>query len=158
MERNILTGRFMKIMAKPHPNARLARIPKAALAAIGFSLLELMVVIAIIMVLLGMAAVRYQRTQLNAKEAVLRVDLRAMREAIEHYTMDKLAAPQSLDDLKGTYLREIPVDPITQRTDTWKTETSDMLLSPDQTSTGISDVHSGSPGISPNTNTPYSSW
>jgi general secretion pathway protein G len=123
----------------------------------GFSLLELMVVMAIIMILLGMAAVHYQRPQLNAKETVLRVDLRAMREAIEHYTMDKLAAPQSLDDLVGTYLREIPVDPISNRKD-WKTETSDMLLSPDQTTTGISDVHSGSDGISPNTNTPYSSW
>jgi hypothetical protein len=80
-----------------------------------------------------------------------------MREAIEHYTMDKLAAPQSLDDLKGTYLYEIPVDPITNRRD-WKTETTDTLLSPDQTTTGIGDVHSNSQGISPNTNTPYSSW
>ncbi len=123
----------------------------------GFTLLELMVVIAIIVILLGMAAVRYQRTQLNAKEAVLRADLRAMREAIEHYTMDKLAAPQSLDDLVGTYLREIPVDPITQRRD-WKTKSDDVLLTPDQTSTGITDVYSGSDAISPNLNTAYSSW
>ncbi|HEV3219272.1 MAG TPA: prepilin-type N-terminal cleavage/methylation domain-containing protein [Candidatus Acidoferrales bacterium] len=123
----------------------------------GFTLLELMVVIAIIVILLGMATVRYERTVLSSREAVLKTDLRAMREAIEHYTMDKLAAPQSLDDLVGTYLHEIPIDPITQRKD-WKTQSDDVLLSPDQTTTGVTDVHSSSGAISPNTNTPYSSW
>lgn len=116
-----------------------------------------MVVIAIITILLGMAAVRYQRSVLNAREAVLRSDLHDLREAIQHYTMDKLAAPQSLDDLKGTYLHEIPVDPITQRKD-WKVEMEDILLSVDQTTTGISDVHSASAAVSPNTNTAYSTW
>jgi len=124
---------------------------------LGFTLLELMVVIAIITILLGMAAMRYQRTQLQAKEAVLKYDLRIMRQAIEQYTMDKLAAPQSLDDLVGTYVREIPVDPITQRKD-WKPVTDDVLLTPDQTISGITDVHSASEATSPNTNTPYSTW
>jgi general secretion pathway protein G len=124
----------------------------------GFTLLELMVVMAIILILLGMAAVKYQRSVLNAREAVLKSDLRAMREAIEHYREDKLAAPQSLDDLKGTYLHEIPTDPITQKKD-WKTQSSDdVLLSPDQTTTGITDVHSASEAISPSTNTAYSTW
>lgn len=125
----------------------------------GFTLLELMVVIAIIVILLGMATVSYRRSVLNAHEAVLRTDLRAMREAIEHYTMDKLAAPQSLNDLLGTYLHgtELPTDPITQRKD-WKTRSDDVVLSPDQTTTGITDVYSASEAVSPNTNTPYSSW
>jgi general secretion pathway protein G len=123
----------------------------------GFTLLELMVVIAIIVILLGMATVRYQRAVLNAREAVLKTDLRAMREAIDNYTMDKLAAPQSLQDLVDTYLHEIPTDPITQKKD-WKTESEDVLLSPDQTTTGITKVHSASEAISPSANTPYSSW
>lgn len=123
----------------------------------GFTLLELMVVIAIITILLGLAAMKYERAVLNAHEAVLRSDLRTMREAIEHYTMDKLAAPQSLDDLVGTYLHEVPIDPITQRKD-WRTQSDDVLLSPDQTTTGITDVHSASDKISPSTNTAYSTW
>ena len=136
------------------PNMRTGRTQRRQR---GFTLLELMVVMAIILILLGMAVVRYQRTVLNAREAVLKNDLRALREAIEHYTMDKLAAPQSLDDLVGTYLHDMPIDPITQKKD-WKTQTDDVLLSPDQTTTGITDVHSASGAISPNTNTPYSSW
>jgi general secretion pathway protein G len=118
-----------------------------------------MVVMAIILILLGMAAVRYQRSILNAREAVLKTDLRAINDAIEHYTMDKLAAPQSLNDLLGTYLhgKELPIDPITQKAD-WVPVTDDVYLSPDQTSSGITGVHSASGAISPTTNTPYSQW
>jgi general secretion pathway protein G len=125
----------------------------------GFTLLELMVVMAIILILLGMASVRYQRSVLTARETALKSDLVALREAIEHFTMDKLAAPQSLTDLLGTYLHGdgLPIDPITQRPD-WKTVSDDVLLSPDQTTKGITDVHSASEAISPSTNTAYSTW
>ncbi len=126
----------------------------------GFTLLELMVVIAIIVILIGMAAVHYEHSVMSAREAVLKSDLRAMREAIENYTADKLAAPQSLDDLKGTYLHEIPIDPITHKND-WTTvpEDDSVPLNPDQPSaSGIGNVHSASEAISPTTNTPYSSW
>jgi general secretion pathway protein G len=125
----------------------------------GFTLLELMVVMAIILILLGMAAVKYQRSMLSAREAVLRTDLRAINDAIEHYTMDKMAAPQTLNDLLGTYLHgnELPIDPITQKKD-WVPVMDDVYLSPDQTSSGITGVHSASQAISPSTNTPYSSW
>ena len=123
----------------------------------GFTLLELMVVIAIIVILLGLAAGRYERSVLSTREAVLKQDLREMREAIQRYTLDKQAAPQSLDDLVAAgYLREVPVDPITRRKD-WQTENEDVLLSPDQTTTGVSDVHSAAAGMSTE-NTPYSSW
>jgi general secretion pathway protein G len=132
-------------------------------SSLGFTMLELMVVIAIIMILLGLAAGKYQRSLLRAKEGVLHQDLRVMREAIQQYTLDKGAAPQSLDELvdhkdgNGGYLMVIPVDPITQQRD-WKTETEDILLSPEQTTVGISDVHSASNEISPFEGTPYSQW
>lgn len=124
----------------------------------GFTLLELMIVLAIIVIILGMAAGRYQQSIVKAKEAVLHQDLRVMRDAIQQFTLDKQAAPQSLDDMVSAgYMREIPTDPITQRKD-WQVETSDVLLSPDQTTTGITDVHSSANTISPFENTPYSSW
>jgi general secretion pathway protein G len=77
---------------------------------------------------------------------------------MQQFTLDKQAAPQSLDDMVSAgYMREIPTDPITQRKD-WQVETSDVLLSPDQATTGITDVHSSANTISPFENTPYSSW
>lgn len=85
-------------------------------------------------------------------------DLQTMRQAIEQYTLDKQAAPQSLDDLVSAhYLREIPTDPITRQKD-WNTSVEDIVLSPEQSSSGISDVHSASDQVSPFENTPYSSW
>lgn len=124
----------------------------------GFTLLEMMVVITIILILLGMAAGRYQSAVQRARETALHHDLTTMRESIQQFTLDKQAAPQSLDDLVSAgYLREVPTDPITQRKD-WNVETSDLLLSPDQNSTGITDVHSASNAVSPFENTAYSTW
>jgi general secretion pathway protein G len=128
------------------------------LGQLGFTMLEMMVVIAIMFILLGMAANRYERALQHAREATLKQDLRVIRDAIQQYTLDKAAAPQSLDDLVSAgYLREIPTDPITQRKD-WQTQTDDLLLSADQTTSGISDVHSSSNTVSPFESTPYSSW
>lgn len=127
-------------------------------ASDGFTLLELMIVITIILILASMAAVRYDRSVLRSKEAALHQDLSVMRQAIEQYTLDKEQAPQSLDDLvTAEYLRQVPVDPITGGKD-WNVTTSDILLSPEQSSAGISDVHSSSDKISPFENTPYSTW
>jgi general secretion pathway protein G len=141
--------------AKPFQN----REPGGArLGFLGFTLLEMMIVMAIIIILLGVAAGMYQRSVLRSREAVLKQDLRVMREAIQQYTLDKLAAPQSLDDLVSAgYMREVPRDPITQQKN-WKIDNEDILLSPDQTTTGISDVHSASDVTSPFENTAYSSW
>jgi general secretion pathway protein G len=123
----------------------------------GFTLLELMVVVAIILILLAMAAGRYERSLHVAREAVLKQDLQTMRNAIQQYTLDKQAAPQSLTELVSAgYLREIPADPITRNRD-WRTVYEDVLLSADQTATGISDVHSSSSDNSLD-GTPYSSW
>lgn len=125
----------------------------------GFTLIELMVVVTIILILAGMASIRYDRSIVRSKEAVLHHDLSVLRGAIEQYTLDKEQAPQSLDDLVSAgYLRQIPVDPVTGAKD-WVTETSDVLLSPDEESGGgISDVHSASDKQSPFEGTPYSSW
>lgn len=125
----------------------------------GFTLIELMIVMTIIAVLAGMAAIRYEGSLTRAKEAALHHDLSVMRDAIEQYTLDKQQAPQSLDDLVSSgYLRAVPVDPVTGAKD-WVVATSDLLLSPDETSNGgITDVHSSSDRVSTFEGTPYSSW
>jgi general secretion pathway protein G len=121
-------------------------------------MLELMVVIAIIFILLGIAAPRFERAMQQAKEAALKQDLFVMRQAIDHYSLDKQAAPQSLEDLvTAGYMREVPVDPMTRLKD-WRVETSEFVLSAEQSSSGISDVHSNSDKVSPAQNTPYSTW
>ena len=127
--------------------------------ALGFTLIELMIVMTIILILAAMAAVRYDRSVSRAKEAALHHDLSVMRDAIEQYTLDKQQAPQSLDDLVSSgYLRAIPSDPMTGAKD-WTVASSDLLLSPDEASTGgITDVHSSSDSISSFEKTPYSSW
>ena len=124
----------------------------------GFTLIELMIVIMIIMILVGIAALQYQRSVQRAREATLKQDLQAMRQSIDNYTLDKQAAPQSLEDLaQAGYLRKVPTDPMTGAAD-WVPQFDSLVLSPDQTSTGIIDVHSNSPLVSPFENTPYNEW
>lgn len=124
----------------------------------GFTLLELMFVITIIMILAAIAVGRYDRSVLRAKEATLKQDLFVMRQAIQQYTLDKQAAPTSLDDLvQAHYISGIPTDPITRNKD-WHLDFEDVLLSPEQTSSGLTDVHSSSDATSPFENTPYNTW
>lgn len=124
----------------------------------GFTLIELMIVMAIIVILASIAAGRYMSAVTASREAVLAQDLATMRDAIDHYTADKDAAPNSLDDLKDAgYLRTIPIDPMTGQQD-WVTETGDTIVNPDQSYIGIVDVHSASDKVSPIKGTPYSSW
>ena len=124
----------------------------------GFTLIELMVVMGIIVVLATIAAVNYRRAVLRAHEAVLHSDLQVLRNAIQNYTRDKEAAPQTLDDLvTAQYLNIVPIDPITNTRD-WMTENCDTLLDPDQTGVGICSLHSASDAVSPFEGTAYSSW
>lgn len=124
----------------------------------GFTLVELMIVMAIIGILLLIAVPRYKTTVLLAREAVLREDLHVLRSAIDSYTMDKQRAPQSLDELvQEGYLKKIPEDPITHSDTTWVTDTSDAMHSLDQTDPGVDDVHSGSTENGSD-GQPYSTW
>ncbi len=124
----------------------------------GFTLLELMIVMAIIVILATIGVVRYEKTIQRSKEAALKSDLRDLREAIQNYTQDKQAAPTSLDDLvTGEYIGRVPPDPITGQPN-WTVDQCDMVLDPDQTSGGICDVHSASDAVSPFEGTAYSSW
>jgi general secretion pathway protein G len=125
---------------------------------IGFTMIELLIVISIILILIGLAAMKYDQVVQHSKEAVLKSDLRTLRDAIDHYTLDKQAAPQSVDDLKQAgYLREVPVDPITHAKD-WVPQFDSVVLSTDQTTTGMVDVHSNSSLVSPFEHTPYNEW
>jgi general secretion pathway protein G len=125
---------------------------------IGFTLIELMIVMTIIVILVGIAAVKYDRVVQRAKEATLRTDLKTMRDAIDNYTLDKQAAPQSVDDLQQAgYLRAVPVDPMTEAKD-WVPQFDSVVLTPDQTTTGMVDVHSNSPNKSPFDGTAYNEW
>lgn len=125
---------------------------------LGFTVLELMIVMAIIAILIGIAAIRYDKVVQHSKEAVLRTDLRTIRDAIDNFTLDKQAAPQSIDDLQQAgYLRSVPIDPMTHAKD-WVPQFDSVVLSPDQATTGIVDVHSNSPLVSPLENTPYNEW
>jgi general secretion pathway protein G len=124
----------------------------------GFTIIELMVVISIILILVSIAVPIYNQSILRAREAVLRQDLFAMRSAIDQYTMDKTKAPQALQDLvQEGYLREIPKDPFTESRETWQIVQEDVLLSVDQNQPGITDVHSGS-NLSGTDGTAYSTW
>jgi general secretion pathway protein G len=124
----------------------------------GFTMVELMIVMAIIVILISIAIPQYQKSIIRAKESVLQNNLHTLREVIDEYTYDKKKAPQSLDDLvTAGYLREIPMDPITNSNQTWKVIMEDALQSVDQTDPGIFDVKSGSDksGLD---GTPYADW
>ena len=124
----------------------------------GFTLIELMIVMAIIGVLATLAIPSYVSAIKHARESVLREDLYVMRAAIDSYTMDKQKAPEALSDLvQEGYLKSIPEDPMTHTSDSWQPDTSDALSSVDQTDPGITDVHSGSEETGTNGES-YSTW
>jgi general secretion pathway protein G len=124
----------------------------------GFTLMELMIVMMIILILTTLAVPKFASAIKHAKEAALKEDLHVMRSSIDSYTMDKQKAPQSLNDLvTDGYLKSIPEDPFTYAKDSWITDTSDALYSVDQTDPGIDDVHSGSQELSSD-GQPYSTW
>ncbi len=124
----------------------------------GFTLIEMMIVISMILILVSLAVPLYQQSIRRAKEAVLRDDLFTMRSSIDQFTLDKQRAPQSLDDLvQAGYLREVPIDPMTNARDTWVVVNEDVMQSIDQTQPGITDVHSGS-SLTALDGSAYSSW
>jgi general secretion pathway protein G len=124
----------------------------------GFTMIELMIVLTIISILVSIAIPIANAAILRSKEAVLKSNLYTLRSLIDQYTADKLKAPQSLQDLVSAgYLRSLPKDPITNSTETWQTVMEEATLFPEQTETGIFDVHSGSEAIS-SEGDPYNKW
>lgn len=125
----------------------------------GFTLIELMIVMIIMALLMAIAVPAYLVQVKRAKEAVLKEDLHIMRTAIDQYTVDKQKAPPTLDDLvQSGYLKAMPKDPMTNRTDSWQPEQSDTYRSVDQTeSGGIDNVRSGSQDLSTDGSL-YSTW
>ena len=131
---------------------------KSASRAEGFSLLEMMVVVTVVLIVASISAPLYMTAMVRAREAVLRDHLFSLRSLIDRFTLDNGRAPASLQEFveKG-YLGRIPTDPFTASNETWQVQNEDAPLSPKQTALGIVDVHSGSNLISLE-GTPYSSW
>jgi general secretion pathway protein G len=122
----------------------------------GFTLIEMVVVISMILILLAIALPMYSRSILHSKEARLRQDLKTLNEAIDNYSLDKGHAPQTLDDLvQAGYIKFIP-DDITG-SNTWQTEQEDPQKAWDPNNTGIASVHSGSDAEASD-GRPYSAW
>jgi general secretion pathway protein G len=130
----------------------------AARRRFGFTLIEMMIVMAIIVILISVAIPFYQKAIQRAKETVLRNNLTAMRNTIDEYTYDKQKAPQSLQDLvTDGYLREVPKDPMTRSAETWKIIMEDAGQAVNANEPGIFDVRSGSP-LKALDQTSYSDW
>ena len=111
----------------------------------GFTFVELMVVITIIVILISMAIPIYNRSIIRAKESVLANNLYTLRTVIDQYSYDKGKAPQQLQDLVSEgYLQKLPIDPITGSNQTWRTVMEEASQSVSQSEPGIFDVKSGS--------------
>ena len=124
----------------------------------GFSLVELMIVLTIISIIVSIAVPLYQKSIIRAKESVLRNNLFTLRTVIDEYTYDKAKAPQALQDLvTGGYLRQVPIDPMTNSSDTWRLVIEDMMTATNQSEPGVFDVKSGSDKKALD-GTSYSEW
>ena len=125
---------------------------------LGFTFVELMVVVAIIVILISIAIPVYQKSIIRARESVLKNNLFTLRTVIDNYTYDKQKAPQALQDLVSEgYLKQLPVDPVTGSNQTWQTVMEDASQAISQDQPGIFDVRSGSDKTGLD-GVPYAQW
>ena len=123
----------------------------------GFTLIEMMVVISIILILLSVAMPIYSHSLARKREENLRQNLETLNKVIVQYTLDKQKAPKSLEDLvEAKYLKTVPED-ITGSSNTWQVDEDETIMSLEQTEPGITGVHSGS-NQTASDGTAYSSW
>ena len=150
-------GRRISNLKIQIPNLR-SRISQCELRQ-GFTLLELMVVLTILLILATMSMPIFTAALVHAREAVLKDDLYTLRKLIDEYTLDKQKPPSALTDLVDAgYLRGgVPVDPFTGSSETWQTDSEDVPTGLSQTANGVVNVHSGSDGTALD-GTAYSSW
>ena len=124
----------------------------------GFTMIELMIVMAIVVILISIAVPLYQKALLRAKESVLKNNLFTIRTVIDEYTYDKQKAPQTLQDLVTEgYLKDVPIDPIVGNNTSWRVIMEQAMQSVSQTEPGIFDIKSGSDAKSLE-GSPYSDW
>ena len=124
----------------------------------GFTLIELTIVMAIIVILASIGLVQYGHSITRSKEAVLREDLFRMRDAIDQYYADKNKYPASLETLvEDKYMREVPVDPFTQSSTSWDLTRSEPEPGNPTAEPGVFNVHSTAEGMGLD-GRPYSSW
>jgi general secretion pathway protein G len=133
-------------------------IPSGKRRRAGFTIMELMVSMAIVLVVISVAVPLYQKSVIRARESVLRQNLFSLRTVIDEYTYDKQKAPQQLEDLvREGYLRQMPLDPIVGNNTSWKIIMEDASGAASQSEPGIFDVRSSSEKTSLE-GTPYSEW
>jgi general secretion pathway protein G len=149
----LVCGKTKRLSRRSRRTHALSRTQNAR----GFTLLELMMVIFIIMILASVAMPVYNQAVVQARESVLRSNLATLRSVISQYTLDKQKAPQSLDDLvTAGYVRQIPLDPMTRQPN-WEVVQEDVMMAVDQQEPGITDVHSASTANASD-GTAYNTW
>src|SRR5258706_869788 len=137
-DRGLMIARGREAQASLYPQSSIVASP-------GFTLLELVMVMTIIVVLAAVSVVAYQKIQIKARETILKEDLRTMRKMIDQYAADKEKLPQALEDLvSANYMRDVPPDPITGEKD-WVVDMGEDTVSRDG-GTGVVDVHSAAGG------------
>ena len=142
-------------METHYPNSQSHRRERKAT---GFTLLELMTVMLLILIVASISMPVYHTIRVRAREAALRDSLFTMRSMIDRFTLDNHRPPESLEELATAgYLGRVPADPFTGSNETWQVENEIEALSPDQMMTGIVDVHSGS-DLASLDGTPYRDW